>query len=84
VIGAANIKADWADSRAQSIHLEASAKNPIGGMPARQPRLLRQHQGTDPATGKHGATLEEQSARMLAQVRRIAEAAGGSAGDIGR
>jgi 2-iminobutanoate/2-iminopropanoate deaminase len=39
-------------------------------------------QGTDPATGKYGATLEAQSALMFAQVRRIVEAAGGSTGDI--
>jgi 2-iminobutanoate/2-iminopropanoate deaminase len=39
-------------------------------------------QGTDPATGRYGATLEEQSALMFAQVRRIVEAAGGGTGDI--
>ena len=35
-------------------------------------------QGTDPATGKYGATLDEQSALMFAHVKRIVEAAGGS------
>ena len=35
-------------------------------------------QGTDPATGKFGATLDEQSALMFAHVKRIVEAAGGS------
>jgi 2-iminobutanoate/2-iminopropanoate deaminase len=41
-------------------------------------------QGTDPATGRYGATLEEQSALMFAQARRIVEAAGGGTGDIVR
>ena len=39
-------------------------------------------QGTDPATGKYGATLDEQSALMFAHVRRIVEAAGGSPENI--
>jgi 2-iminobutanoate/2-iminopropanoate deaminase len=39
-------------------------------------------QGSDPATGTYGATLEEQCELMLAQVRRIVEAAGGTTGDI--
>ena len=39
-------------------------------------------QGTDPASGKYGATLEEQCALMFAHVRRITEAAGGNTGDI--
>jgi 2-iminobutanoate/2-iminopropanoate deaminase len=39
-------------------------------------------QGTDPATGEYGATLEEQSRLMFAQVRRIAQAAGASVDDI--
>ena len=39
-------------------------------------------QGSDPATGQYGATLEEQSRLMFEQVRRIVEAAGGSVGDI--
>ena len=39
-------------------------------------------QGTDPKTGKYGATLEEQSALMFAHVRRILEAAGGTPENI--
>jgi 2-iminobutanoate/2-iminopropanoate deaminase len=39
-------------------------------------------QGTDPATGKYGATLDEQCALMFAHMRRIVEAAGGRADDI--
>ena len=39
-------------------------------------------QGTDPATGKYGATAEEQSALMFAHVRRIVVAAGGSPENI--
>jgi 2-iminobutanoate/2-iminopropanoate deaminase len=39
-------------------------------------------QGTDPATGKYGETLEAQCELMFAQVVRIVEAAGGSAGNI--
>jgi 2-iminobutanoate/2-iminopropanoate deaminase len=35
-------------------------------------------QGTDPATGKYGATPEEQSALMFAHVKRIVAAAGGT------
>ena len=39
-------------------------------------------QGSDPATGQYGATLEEQSRLMFEQVRRIVDAAGGGVGDI--
>ena len=39
-------------------------------------------QGSDPATGKYGATLEEQCALMFAHVRRIIAAAGGSPADV--
>ena len=39
-------------------------------------------QGTDPASGRYGATLEEQCSLMFAHVRRIVEAAGGGSGDI--
>lgn len=39
-------------------------------------------QGTDPSSGKYGATLEEQCVLMFAHVRRIVEAAGGGAGNI--
>ena len=39
-------------------------------------------QGTDPASGKYGATLEEQCVLMFAHVRRIVEAAGGGTDDV--
>lgn len=39
-------------------------------------------QGTETATGKYGATLDEQCALMFAHVRRIVEAAGGGIDDI--
>lgn len=39
-------------------------------------------QGTDPASGRYGATLEEQCVLMFAHVRRIVEAAGGGTGDV--
>ena len=38
--------------------------------------------GTDPATGKLAATLEEQCANIFHHVRSIMAAAGGSTGDI--
>ncbi len=38
--------------------------------------------GNDPATGKPAATIEEQCRFMLANVRSIVEAAGGSTADI--
>ena len=64
----------------KSIHLEGFGhKNPIPAA-CRLGNLVFSGsiQGTDPATGKYGATLEEQSALMFAQVRRIVEAAGGA------
>ena len=39
-------------------------------------------QGTDPATGKYGATLDDQATLMFAHVRRIVEAAGGTPENI--
>lgn len=39
-------------------------------------------QGTDPATGNYGATIEEQCALMFAHVKRIVEAGGGGTADI--
>ncbi|MEN3291036.1 MAG: 2-iminobutanoate/2-iminopropanoate deaminase [Burkholderiales bacterium] len=39
-------------------------------------------QGTDPATGAYGETLEAQCELMFAHVRRIVEAGGGSTDDI--
>ena len=71
-------------ARRKSIYVEGfSHKNPIpagcliGGM-----LYSGSIQGTDPATGKYGATLEEQCVLMFAHVRRIVEAAGGSTEDI--
>lgn len=68
----------------KSIYVEGfSHKNPIPAA-CRAGRLLftGSIQGTDPASGKYGATLEEQCALMFAHVRRIVEAAGGGTGDI--
>jgi 2-iminobutanoate/2-iminopropanoate deaminase len=39
-------------------------------------------QGTDPATGNYGETLEAQCALMFAHVKRIVEAGGGNTGHI--
>lgn len=39
-------------------------------------------QGTDPATGNYGATIDEQCVLMFAHVRRIVEGGGGGTGDI--
>ena len=39
-------------------------------------------QGTDPATGQYGATLDEQCVLMFAHVKRIVEAAGGTLDDV--
>ncbi|MFC4276187.1 RidA family protein [Achromobacter aloeverae] len=39
-------------------------------------------QGTDPATGAYGETIERQCELMFDHVRRIVEAGGGSLGDI--
>lgn len=71
-------------ARRKSIYVEGfSHKNPIpagcliGGM-----LYSGSIQGTDPATGKYGATLEEQCVLMFAHVRRIVEGAGGSTEDI--
>ena len=67
-----------------SIYVEGfSHKNPIpaacliGGM-----LYSGSIQGSDPATAKYGATLEEQCVLMLAHVRRIVETAGGGIADI--
>jgi 2-iminobutanoate/2-iminopropanoate deaminase len=67
-----------------SIYVEGfSHKNPIPAA-CRVGNMLYSGsiQGTDPATGKYGATLEEQSTLMFAHVKRIVEAAGGSTGNI--
>ncbi len=73
-----------ANSRRRSIYIEGfSHKNPI---PAgcRIGPLLESGSvlGTDPATGKPAATIEEQCRFMLDNVRRIVEVAGGDVGDI--
>ncbi|MSP96248.1 MAG: RidA family protein [Betaproteobacteria bacterium] len=39
-------------------------------------------QGTDPATGKYGTTIDEQSMLMFAHVKRIVQAAGGSTANV--
>lgn len=67
-----------------SIYVEGfSHKNPIPAA-CRVGNMLYSGsiQGTDPKTGKYGATPEEQSALMFAHVKRIVEAAGGSTDDI--
>ncbi len=67
-----------------SIYVEGfSHKNPIPAA-CRIGNLLESGsiQGTDPATGKYGATLDEQCALMMGHVKRIVEAAGGSLGDV--
>lgn len=67
-----------------SIYVEGfSHKNPIPAA-CRVGNLLYSGsiQGTDPRTGKYGATLDEQSALMFAHVRRIVEAAGGTPENI--
>ena len=78
------MKASRGKQGRQSIYVEGfSHKNPIpaacrvGGIVC-----SGSIQGSDPATGRYGVTLEEQSRLMFAQVRRIVEAAGGSVQDI--
>ena len=67
-----------------SIYVEGfSHKNPIpAGCLIGNTLYSGSIQGSDPATGKYGATIEEQCVLMLAHVRRIVEAAGGTSGDI--
>ncbi|MBI3376377.1 MAG: RidA family protein [Betaproteobacteria bacterium] len=67
-----------------SIYVEGfSHKNPIPAA-CRIGKLLYSGsiQGTDPATGNYGSTIEEQCALMFAQVTRIVEAGGGGTADI--
>ena len=73
-------------SRRQTIHVEGfSHVNPIPAAARVGPLLMSGLiNGTDPATGKPAATLEEQCRLMFVQVRRIVEAGGGSPGDIVR
>jgi 2-iminobutanoate/2-iminopropanoate deaminase len=71
-------------ARRVSIYVEGfSHKNPIPAA-CRIGNLLESGsiQGTDPATGKYGATLEEQSVLMFAHMKRIVEAAGGTLEDV--
>ncbi len=67
-----------------SIYVEGfSHKNPIPAGCRIGPLLMSGSiQGNDPATGKPAATIEAQCRFMLANVRRIVEAAGGSTDDI--
>ena len=67
-----------------SIYVEGfSHKNPIPAA-CRIGNMLYSGsiQGSDPASGKYAATLEEQCVLMLAHMRRIVEAAGGSIADV--
>jgi len=68
----------------RSIYIEGfSHKNPIPAA-CRIGNLVYSGsiQGTDPATGKYGETLESQCELMFAQVLKIVEASGGGASDI--
>ncbi len=71
-------------AKRKSIYVEGfSHKNPIPAACRIGSTLYSGSiQGTDPASGKYGATLEEQCALMFAHVRRIVEAAGGSTNDV--
>ena len=73
-------------SQRQTIHVEGfSHVNPIPAAARVGPLLMiGLINGTDPATGKPAATLEEQCRHMFGQVRRIVEAGGGSTDDIVR
>ena len=73
-------------SQRQTIHVEGfSHVNPIPAAARVGPLLMTGLvNGTDPATGKPAATLEEQCRQMFVQVRRIVEAGGGSTRDIVR
>lgn len=67
-----------------SIYVEGfSHKNPIPAA-CRIGNMLYSGsiQGTDPATGKYGATIDAQSTLMFAHVKRIVEAAGGSTANV--
>lgn len=73
-------------ARRNSIYVEGfSHANPIPAACRVGPLLMTGLiNGTDPATGRLGSTLEEQCAHMFVQVRRIVAAAGGSVSDIVR
>ncbi len=72
------------EKRRRSIYVEGfSHKNPIPAACLIGNTLYSGSiQGSDPKTGSYGATLEEQCVLMLAHVRRIVEAAGGTIEDI--
>ena len=67
-----------------SIYVEGfSHKNPIpAGCRIGNMLFSGSIQGTDPATGKYGATLEEQCVLMFAHVQRIVAAGGGTLEDV--
>jgi len=71
-------------ARRASIYVAGfSHKNPIPAGCRIGPLLMSGSiQGNDPATGKPAQTIEAQCEYMLANVRRIVEAAGGTTGDI--
>jgi 2-iminobutanoate/2-iminopropanoate deaminase len=71
-------------ARRHSIHIPGFAhKNPIPAA-CRIGNLVETGliNGTDPVSGKFGATPEEQFALMLGHVKAIVEAAGGTTDDI--
>lgn len=73
-----------AAARRVSVYVEGfSHKNPIPAGCRIGPLLMSGSiQGNDPSTGKPAETIEAQCHYMLANVRRIVEAAGGSIDDI--
>ncbi len=70
--------------RRTSVYVEGfSHKNPIPAGCRIGPLLMSGSiQGNDPSTGKPAETIEAQCEYMLANVRRIVEAAGGTTDDI--
>ena len=73
-------------TKRQTLYVEGFAHaNPIPAACRKGPLLMTGLvNGTDPATGKLAATLEEQCAHMFTQVRSILEAGGGTTQDIVR
>ena len=73
-------------TKRQTLYVEGFAHaNPIPAACRKGPLLMTGLvNGTDPATGKLAATLEEQCAHMFTQARRILEAGGGTTQDIVR
>ncbi len=71
-------------ARRQSIYIESFPhKNPIPAA-CRIGNLVETGllHGTDPTTGKFGATIEEQCRLMLGHMKTLVEAAGGTTEDI--